>query len=403
MISFFKIKITASLIALFFLINNLTAQELYRMNTGRSLRFSSFENPAAEKGAGGKENETAKGHAFDLIRAGESKILINYKGTGIIQRLWFTLSNRSPIMLRSMRIQFFWDNASVPAVDVPFGDFFGIGLGQKQKFESALFSDPEGKSFNCLIPMPFKQNAKVVLINDSKEVNTIFYDIDFQLVNKLSADDLYFHAFWNRQITSPLKMDFEILPLIKGKGRFLGTNIGVITDSSYTGTWWGEGEVKMYIDGDSKYPTMNGTGTEDYIGTAYGMGLFNHQYQGCLVADDKKGMYAFYRYHIKDEIFFNQNIRVTIQQIGGGDTKTVMGLLNKAILLQPVSVSSDTVFLKLLELKSKLSLNDKNYPDGWMNFYRSDDYSATSYFYLDAPVHLLPQLQTLQKRIHNIK
>ena len=93
---------------------------------------------------------------------------------------------------------------------------------------------------------------------------------------------LYFHAYWNRKATNKLGDHFEILPAVKGGGRFLGTNIGVITDSVYDGTWWGEGEVQMYIDNDLQYPTINGTGAEDYIGAAWSLGVFQHQYQGCL-------------------------------------------------------------------------------------------------------------------------
>jgi Protein of unknown function (DUF2961) len=360
-------------------------------------RVSSFENLNGEKAQGGKTNKTAKGNAFESIKAGETKTLLDVKAAGMIQRIWITVNDRSPEMLRSLRLQMFWDDASKPAVDVPLGDFFCAGLGRPIAFQSVLFSNPEGRSFNCYIPMPFKKSAKVVVINENKkDLPLFFYDIDF-VETQQSNDVLYFHACWNRQRKSELGKDFELLPHVTGKGRFLGVNVGVHTDSLYKDTWYGEGEVKMYIDGDKTLPTINGTGTEDYIGTGWGEGTFINTYQGCTIADEKNGLFTFYRFHIPDAVYFYKDFKATIQQIGGGPTDVVRALQQKGVLLKPVTVATDTAFIRLLDDPS-LNLQDKNFPQGWVNFYRVDDYSATSYFYLDKPTSNLPSLVSVEER-----
>lgn len=390
------------IIYVFFLLvfGQLYAQELYKMPVNKQTRWASFENPSAEKGLAAKENNGAKGHAFDKIPAGASLELVHVSGSGIINRIWMTMSDRSPKMLRSLRLEMFWDGAEKPAVSVPLGDFFGIGLGEKVPFENMLFADPEGRSFNCFIPMPFKTGARIVITNDSDtDLGAIFYDVDMLQVVYDKEELLYFHAFWNRNLKTELGKDFEVLPKVNGKGRFLGTNIGVLTGKIYENTWWGEGEVKMYIDGDTDFPTLAGSGTEDYIGTAYGQGIFSHQYQGCLVADDERGAYAFYRYHIPDPVYFYNNIKVTIQQIGGAPTEKVRELQKNGAELAPVTVDHYPYFTKLLENNDRITLNDEGFPVGWTNFYRRDDVSATAYFYLNRPESSLPVLQNTEIRV----
>jgi len=144
------------------LINGAFAQNLYMLPENfKSSTLSSFENLNGVKGEGGKTNKTAKGNAFEGLKSGESKTLLEIEGPGIIQRMWFTVRDRSPEIMRSTRLQIYWDGESKAAVDVPFGDFFGYGLSKVVEFESALFSNPEGRSFNCMIPMPFRKAARV--------------------------------------------------------------------------------------------------------------------------------------------------------------------------------------------------------------------------------------------------
>jgi hypothetical protein len=382
---------------------NVFSQDWYKIPDSIRSRLVSFENESGEPGNGGKENNGAKGHATEVIAPGQSRILADFDGPGIIQRMWYTTSVRTPEMMRSLRLRIFWENDVKPAVDVPFGDFFGIGLGQKRSFESSLFSDPEGKSFNCFIPMPFNNHVKIILINESKIPVNLFYDISIIKTARHDKDVAYFHAYWNRKTGNEPGKDFEILPVVKGKGRFLGTNVGVITDSVYKNTWWGEGEVKMYIDSDSQWPTINGTGTEDYAGAAWGIAVFNHMNQGCLVSSQKEGYYAFYRYHIPDPVYFSSSIKVTIQEMGGADLATVRELYTKNVKMIPVIANSVNGYLKLNALESAPAITDKQFITGGVLFYRTDDYSATSYFYLNKPSNDLPPLQQVAERIFNLK
>ncbi|MCF1192017.1 DUF2961 domain-containing protein [Mangrovimonas sp. AS39] len=379
----------------------LFSQELYQLPKNKHTKWVSFENISGDKGQGGIENKGAKGHAFDNIKAGTSVNLVNLEGSGTIKRIWLTFSDRSPEMLRSLKIEMFWDGSDKPAVSAPIGDFFGVGLGQRVPFESALFSDPEGRSFNCIIPMPFKTEAKISVTNESqKDLEAIFFDVDV-LMEEHQEDVLYFHTYWSRDLHTKLAEDFKVLPKIKGSGRFLGTNIGVYTDPVYEDTWFGEGEVKIYLDGDKEYPSLVGSGTEDYIGTAYGQGPFNHQYQGSPIADAKKGEYAFYRYHIPDPVFFYEDMEVTIQQIGGAPAEKVREMIKNGVPMKPISVSNKS-FHKLLEMLQPVDLTHPDILKGWTNFYRSDDVSATAYFYLNAPFSNLPELVPVDIRTSNL-
>jgi len=373
--------------------------ELFRKPKNAVTRWSSFENLSGVKGQGGKENDGAKGHAFDSMQPGESKVLLDVTGSGMITRMWFTLNNRKPEMLRALKFEIFWDSAETPAVSVPFGDFFGAILGRPVTFESELFSNPEGRSFNCFIPMPFRKGAKVVLTNESDtHLRLLFFDIDYVIDLKHDRDVLYFHAFWRRENPTTLGEDFTILPKVKGSGRFLGTNIGVIADAKNIG-WWGEGEVKMYLDGDGKWPTIVGTGTEDYIGTGWGQGTFDDRYQGSLISDKEKGLYTFYRYHVPDPVYFEKDLRVTIQQIGGFGKMSIIKMLQEDVPIIPVSVAYGDQFVKLLDADPPIDLETADLPTGpWTNYYRQDDVCAVAYFYLDDPENGLPPLAPIAER-----
>jgi hypothetical protein len=377
------------------------AQQVYEMPANTESRLSSFENLNGVKGQGGKTNKTAKGNAWEWVKAGETKTLMDVKGQGIIQRIWMTI-DQNPVKLRSLRLQLFWDGETKPAVDVPMGDFFGYNLGKRVAFQSTFFSSGEGRSFNCYIPMPFKTAAKVVLVNEGKEPAKLFYDIDF-IFQKLSPGALYFHAYWNRQITSALGDDFVVLPKINGKGRFLGMTVGVNTDSSYSKSWWGEGEVKLFMDGDTQFPTIVGTGTEDYIGSAWGLGTFANLYQGCTIANDSLGQYNFYRWHVPDAIYFNKDIKVILQQIGGWGRNELRELYKKGVNFKPITIDGPDGFVRLLDMPDAPILTDEKFPDGWVNFYRVDDYSAVSYFYLNKPVSTLPPMVAVEQRTKNVK
>jgi len=378
--------------------------DLAKRRPGAHTRWSSFENPTAAKGAGGRENRGAKGHAFDAIAAGETKTLLDVKGAGEIRRIWFTVRDRDPDMLRSMRLDIYWDGRPTPAVSVPAGDFFGAILGRPVAFENELFSDPEGRSFNCYILMPFRIGARVTMTNESaRHIPLFFYDIDTIALDKPDPDSLYFHASWHRERWTTLGRDFELLPHIQGEGRFIGVHVGVITHPDNTG-WWGEGEVKMYIDGDKDLPTIIGTGTEDYIGTGWGQGTYHQRYQGSLVSDAKTGQYAFYRYHIPDPVYFHKEIRVTMQQIGGDPKDKMTAMQKRGVAMRPVSVEHGGKFTNLNEATEAVNLETLQAPaDAWVNAYRRDDWSAVALFYLDKPENGLPALAPAAQRTEALK
>ncbi len=366
-------------------------------------RWNSFENPTSGKGTGGQENRGAKGHPYDFLKAGETKVLMDVSGPGIINRMWFTIQDRSPQMLRSLRIDMYWDGEEVPAVSAPFGDFFGNGLGRMVAHESKLFSSAEGRSFNCFIPMPFRSGAKVTVTNEgAADLDMLFYDINFVQISNWNNDYLYFHCFWNRDTATTPGEDYVILPRVEGKGRFLGVNFGVMANPVYQKSWWGEGEVKMYLDGDGEFPTLIGTGTEDYIGTAWGQGAFINRYTGCPVADTENDHWTFYRYHIPDPIYFNREFRADIQAMGGNMKNKVIEFLDNGAPLIPVTIQEGQEFMRLMDSVPSVDLKRGDLMDGWTNFYRSDDWSSTAYFYLDMPANKLPQLAGLELRTYKM-
>ncbi|WP_116091043.1 glycoside hydrolase family 172 protein [Sphingomonas crusticola] len=371
----------------------------YRAQPGTVTRWASPENPTAQKGAGGVENAGAKGRAYQTIPAGQALVLADVAGAGIIDRIWMTIDDRSPEMLRALRLDIYWDGASTPAVSVPLGDFFGAGAGALVPMDSALIASPEGRSFISYIPMPFRKRARMVVTNESaRELAMLFYDVDMRKMGSVPADALYFHAHWSRTRATTPGVAFPILPPVKGHGRFLGSIVTVFADPRYGRSWFGEGEAKVYIDGDGATPTLVGTGTEDYIGTAWGQGAFVGRFQGSPVADEPHGRWTFYRFHVPDPILFDRDIRVDLQQIGGAPKADVIRMQGAGVPLRPITVDPGrrSDFRQLIA--KPVDLTDPSVPDGWTNYYRSDDVSAVAYFYLDRPADGLPSLANVADR-----
>jgi hypothetical protein len=205
-----------------------------------------------------------------------------------------------------------------------------------------------------------------------KDVAMFFYDVDYTLGDKVDDNMLYFHAYFNHQQSTVLGVDYQILPKVFGTGRYIGTNLSVVAnDIKYSNSWWGEGEVKIYTDGDTDYPTLCGTGTEDYIGTGWGQGVFINQYQGCTIANEKEFEYAFYRLHIPDPVFFYNDIRVTIQQIGFAGKEAIEKLSNM----------KDTIY----NAEDRMKPVDFSKEMSYILFERSDNVSSCAYYYLDKP------------------
>ncbi len=362
------------------------AQDLYRLPPGAQTRWASAENPSGAKGAGAQTNEGRKGSPSFALPAGGTRVLAEAAGTsGIVRRIWLTVNHRDPEMLRGLRIDCFWDGATKPAVSAPLGDFFGSGLGRMSRIESALFASPEGRSFNCFIPMPFRTGMKIVLTNETaRPVEMVFYDVDYTIGDVLGDDALYLHAWFNRENPTEFLRDYTILPRVAGRGRFLGVNLGVIVNQKeFFTSWWGEGEVKMYLDGDGPWPTLAGTGTEDYVGSAWGLGAFSSAYSGCTW--DREYRFCFYRWHVPDPVYFRSDLRVTWQQIGLWDPKTV-----------PLFRSAGRAYFYMKPDQGIDWNNPKLTTYGLME--RRDDVSSCAYFYLDGPTDDLPPLMAVAKR-----
>ena len=364
---------------------------LYVVPDGIETRWASPENQRAEVGKGGRAKAGRKGSPNFRLRAGASYVLAEEReASGTVRRIWATISDRSPLMLRGLRLDFYWDGAERPAVSAPLGDFFGMGLGRMVAFESEFLSSPEGRSFNCCVPMPFKRGMKIAVSNTTNtDLPMFYYDVDYTVGDRHGDDVLYFHAHFRRENPTALRKDYVFLPKVKGKGRFLGVNVGVIADTKeYFTSWWGEGECKIFVDGDGEHPTLCGTGTEDYIGTGWFLGAYSNRYQGCPLADRENMQYCFYRFHVPDPVYFRTDVRVTMQQIGCWlpESKPSMKESGKTYYL---TGGEETPV-------------DWSQGDGLKDyglFERSDDWSSCAYFYLDRPENGLPPLQGFEERV----
>ncbi len=290
-------------------------------------RAITWENKTGAPGAGGKERDGRKGSpAIKRIRPGETVTLMDVDGPGIIRHIWITIPNRSPNQLRNLILRMYWDREASPSVEVPLGDFFGTAhgrvacdeKGQPVNFASAWTTEPNGRAFNCFFPMPFDSHAKITVENDTGEDSkAFFFQIDYELMPRLPAHAGRFHAQFRRQNPTIEKQDYVILDNVRGPGMYVGTVIGVRALGPH---WWGEGELKMYMDGDTTYPTICGTGSEDYFNAGWGMLLYQTPYHGCtlLLKNDffKEACVSMYRWHVLDPVRFRKSLKVTIQQIG---------------------------------------------------------------------------------------
>jgi hypothetical protein len=360
--------------------------ELFHRRTDVVTRWASFENPDAAPGAGGHENKGGKGHAFDTLPAGQSVTLMKVQGSGTIRRIWMTFDMANVAWLRDLRVEMRWDGCDIPAVCAPVGELFCQSPTGLVAFENELFASPEARSLVCYVPMPFRNGAEVRIVNTTDtDLPLFFYDIDFELAEH-EADILYYQAIWREENPNALGVDYTILPRIEGVGRFLGANITILADKeSYGDMWWGEGEVKVYLDEDDALPTLVGTGTEDYVGSGWGLGPFAHRYQGSPKVDKDAGIWTFYRLHIPDAVYFHSACKVTLQCMGGDMKPKILDLMGKGATLQPVSVDSEDGFIPLLDLPEPVTSDCPEWRHGWTNCYRQDHYASVAYVYLDRP------------------
>ncbi len=309
-------------------------------------RAINAENREGRAGEGGKAQSvlgaSRKGSpCLKDIESGETAVLCDITGCGMIRHIWITVddrtSNSDRYVLRDLVLRMYWDDEENPSVECPLGDFFALGFGETYSVYSSLITVLPSRGLNSYIAMPFKRRARITLENQhSTSIPAFFYQIDYTLGDELSDDTLYFHALWNRENPTTPKHDYTILDGVEGEGTYLGTTLYLSSLSRY---WWGEGEVKFYIDDDTLYPTICGTGTEDYFGGSWSFAhheegktietCYNSNYMGYpFYSRDDRSIYnpyhncecppmrSFYRWHVKDPIFFKKRLRVTVQQIG---------------------------------------------------------------------------------------
>jgi hypothetical protein len=289
------------------------------IDTTLDARATSFENLEGARGAGGQAHGGRKGAPNRRLEPGERVVLADIEGSGMIRHIWMTFLPTRPERMRSLFLEVFYDGAAEPSVSVPCLDFFGLPHGRPVAYHSALTAVNEGRGFNSYVPMPFRKGARVELVNGGPKRAVLYYQIDYTLQPELPEELGYLHVSFRRENPTVMRRDFVIAEALRGPGRFLGCNVGVrVIDP---GAWYGEGEVKIYRDGDDAYPTICGTGLEDYVGSAWGMGPHSAPYGGAPLVVGKNGevdpdFVGFYRWHVPDPIMFERDLRVTIQQIG---------------------------------------------------------------------------------------
>jgi hypothetical protein len=292
-----------------------------RIELAHELRAISFENPTGARGAAGTAHGGRKGAPNRLLAPGEHLVLAEISGPGRVRHLWMTFPPMPPDQMRSLWMEVFYDDAREPSVSVPCLDFFGLPHGRPAAYESALSAAQEGRGFNSWLPLPFWRRIRIELTNGSTRRFPFYYQVAYTLGQEATENGLL-HVSFRRENPTLLRRDFVIADGLRGPGRFLGCNVGIRVLPEPDFSWYGEGEVKMYLDGDDAHPTWCGTGLEDYVGTAWGMGAHATALQGVplvLQPPGQAGMpdfVSFYRWHLPDPVVFRTRCRVTIQQIG---------------------------------------------------------------------------------------
>jgi hypothetical protein len=280
-------------------------------------RAATFENPTGARGAGGTAFGGRKGAPSQRVRSGERVVLADVEGSGVVRHIWMTFMPAPPEQMRGAWIEVFYDGASEPSVSVPCLDFFGVAHGRPVPFASALTAMQEGSGFGSWIPMPFRKGVRIELTNSAPRSIVLYYQVDYTMQPEVPAELGYLHVSFRRENPTVMRRDFVIADGLRGPGRVLGCNVGVrVIDA---GHWYGEGEVKVYKDGDDALPTICGTGLEDYVGSAWGLGAHHAPFGGAplIVGDPTQPTFVgFYRWHVPDPIMFERELRVTIQQIG---------------------------------------------------------------------------------------
>ncbi|HWD91966.1 MAG TPA: glycoside hydrolase family 172 protein [Verrucomicrobiae bacterium] len=317
---------------------NLNLGNLYRVSDAQT-RSISPENFTGEKGKAGMSTDgPAKGAARELgqgwklspyahVPAHSTFTLAEISGSGVIQQIWMTPAPLDKTRLYILR--FYWDDETDPSVECPMGDFFACGWGRYCQISSLPVCVNPGSAFNCYWQMPFHKKCKITLENIDDSPMTIYYQINYTLTS-VPADAAYFHAQFRRENPLKTKGLYTILDGVEGKGQYVGTYLAW---GSHNRGWWGEGEIKFFLDGDKQFPTICGTGTEDYFCGSYDFEThpdgkagryteFSTPYSGLAQVIRPDGLYdsqqrfGLYRWHITDPVRFEKDLKVTIQALG---------------------------------------------------------------------------------------
>jgi hypothetical protein len=312
------------------------------MNLGTLSRLSSAqtrsisaENPTGEKGRGGMAMDgTGAIPAHELgqgwkvspsinIAGNSTVVLADIEGPGAIQHIWLTVH---PSHWRRIMLRCFWDGEQTPSIETPIGDFFCNGWCERCNVSSLPVAVNPAGGFNSYWEMPFRKLARIEIENlGSDEITGCYYQIDYTLTD-VPDDRAYLHAQWRRSNPLPYQTVHTLLDGVRGQGHYVGTYIAWGVNNN---GWWGEGEIKFYMDGDGKWPTICGTGTEDYFGGAWNFehpkseyGSYSTPFLGLPQIIKADGLYrsqqrfGMYRWHVMDPIRFQQDLRVTIQALG---------------------------------------------------------------------------------------
>ena len=295
------------------------------------------ENPRGEVGKGGScplEEGVARQAARDLglgwkvnpyriIRAGETAEIADIDGPGCIHHIWGTPTGK----WRNIILRIYWDGQENPSVECPVGDFFAMGWNKYAQVSSLAVCVNPGSAFNCYWHMPFRKHCRMTIENRAEEDTVFFYQIDYSLT-EVPEDAAYFHAQFRRVNPLPYKEVYTILDGVQGKGHYVGTYMAWGVNNN---GWWGEGEIKFYMDGDKQFPTICGTGTEDYFCGSYDFEdpvthdryvEFTTPYAGLpqVITPDRlyssQFRFGLYRWHVTDPIRFESDLKVTIQALG---------------------------------------------------------------------------------------
>lgn len=300
-------------------------------------RSVSPENFTGERGKGGMATEgTGATPARELgkgwkvspsvyIPANSTFVMADIEGPGAIQHMWMTVGRiKQKETWRGMILRIYWDDMEYPSVECPLGDFFANGWCEYAHVNSLPVCTNPARGFNCYWTMPFRKRARITMENLYSEPVTLYYQIDYAQT-PVEEDSAYFCASFRR--SNPTKGSIHtIIDGIRGRGQYVGTYLAWQVNNN---GWWGEGEIKFYMDGDTDYPTICGTGTEDYICGAYnfdvpgeGYTTFSTAYSGLAQVIRPDGLYraqtrfGMYRWHITDPIRFETDLRITIQDLG---------------------------------------------------------------------------------------